>query len=74
MFAGVLLALIAQLGERQTEDLKAECSIHSQGNANTFCLFDDIVKVLIICCIGDAKANRSYGKCQLIALHCNKEV
>ena len=24
-------ALIAQLGERQTEDLKAECSIHSQG-------------------------------------------
>ena len=25
-------ALIAQLGERQTEDLKAECSIHSQGS------------------------------------------
>ena len=24
-------ALIAQLGERQTEDLKALCSIHSQG-------------------------------------------
>ena len=33
MFAGVLLALIAQLGERQTEDLKALCSIHSQGKA-----------------------------------------
>eukprot|EP00980_Cylindrotheca_fusiformis_P012720 scaffold3108_cov152-Cylindrotheca_fusiformis.AAC.11 len=25
-------ALIAQLGERQTEDLKVLCSIHSQGN------------------------------------------
>jgi hypothetical protein len=24
-------ALIAQLGERQTEDLKVLCSIHSQG-------------------------------------------
>ena len=26
-------ALIAQLGERQTEDLKALCSIHSQSNS-----------------------------------------
>ena len=25
-------ALIAQLGERQTEDLKAPCSIHGQSN------------------------------------------
>ncbi len=27
------MALIAQLGERQTEDLKVLCSIHSQGNS-----------------------------------------
>jgi hypothetical protein len=26
------IALIAQLGERKTEDLEALCSIHSQGN------------------------------------------
>jgi hypothetical protein len=26
-------ALIAQLGERQTEDLKVSCSIHDQGRA-----------------------------------------
>ncbi len=27
----IIVALIAQLGERQTEDLKVLCSIHSQG-------------------------------------------
>ena len=35
------VALIAQLGERQTEDLKVLCSIHSQGISfsKIFCLF-----------------------------------
>ena len=32
---GEQAALIAQLGERQTEDLKVLCSIHSQ-STNTF--------------------------------------
>ena len=36
-------ALIAQLGERQTEDLKALCSIHSQG---TYFCFDTMITVL----------------------------
>ena len=30
-------ASIAQLGDRQTEDLKALCSIHSRGS-NSFCV------------------------------------
>ena len=30
-------ASIAQLGERQTEDLKALCSIHSRGISVLFC-------------------------------------
>ncbi len=34
-------ALIAQLGERQTEDLKAPCSIHGQSTV-AFCQFSTI--------------------------------
>ncbi len=33
------VAGIAQLGERQTEDLKVACSIHAHRNNSAFCFF-----------------------------------
>ena len=39
-------ALIAQLGERQTEDLKALCSIHSQGRLH-YTLFCFLLSLLL---------------------------
>ena len=41
-------ALIAQLGERQTEDLKVLCSIHSQG----ICFFVSRSKLVALELIG----------------------
>ena len=32
LFENIVQAALAQLGERQTEDLKAPCSIHGGGN------------------------------------------
>ena len=36
-------ASIAQLGERQTEDLKALCSIHSRGISVLFCCKNEML-------------------------------
>ena len=41
------MAALAQLGERQTEDLKAPCSIH--GGGISFSLINNYLSCVIIC-------------------------
>ena len=43
------VALIAQLGERKTEDLEALCSIHSQGNIFV-CHLVETIEVFLLGC------------------------
>ena len=50
-------ALIAQLGERQTEDLKAPCSIHGQGNT----LFVTFIVTATTHTTGERKKGAAYS-------------
>ena len=58
-----LRASIAQLGERETEDLKAPCLIHGRSIAKLACIRDSIVASIPACHAGDRGSIPRRGDC-----------